>query len=187
MFDPIAAPSSSPQVTLAEFQTMISLLKVVVGTMVAGIMMIVGFTWKTARSRQLEELKLDHGEKAYREVFGVPEEKKIGLIQRTETVENVVESVAGRHKLMTEVTHVHTSDPAIAAQSFEARIKHIAKEGAEEAARARRALIEDQERRFGERFPTGSHRAITPPPVHDPLHEDDRFDSISPPPGPRRR
>ena len=182
MFDPTAAPSNTPQVSLAEFQTMISLLKVVVGTMVTGIIMIVGFTWRTARSRQLEELKLEHGEKAYREVFGVPDEGKAGLVQRFATVEGTVEGIAGRHKIVTDVTRIHTSDPEIAAHSFETRVKELAEEGVREAQRARRAILEEQERRFADRVPTGSHRTLPqqPPPL-DPLHEDDPFDSIPPP------
>lgn len=185
MFDPATVQSATQQsVSIQEIQAIAGMLKLMIGTVFAAAVAIVGITWRTAKSRSSEEQKIEHGEKAYREVYGVPDEQKVGLVARVTTVENGVTAISGRERALTHATGAHASDPNIVAVQVKSHFATIAREvfvEQEQVREARRAVIENQERRF-------SDRAHTPRPAQSPLHVDDPFgtDSMPPPPKPRR-
>lgn len=184
MFDPATAQNVTQTVSMQEIQAIAGMMKLMIGTVFTAAVAIVGITWRTAKSRSSEEQKIEHGEKAYREVYGVPDEQKVGLVARVTNVENGVTAISGRERALTHATGAHASDPNIVAIQVKSHFASIAREVIREEDRVRetrRAVIEDQDRRF-------SDRTHTPRPAQSPLHVDDPFgtDSVPPPPKPRR-
>jgi hypothetical protein len=197
MFDPSTASSAQISQGLQEVQSIMGLLKVVIGALFLATSGIVATTWRLAKSSAEAQLKIDHGEAAYRELYGIPEEEKPGLRARHKALEEIVTEHSARLRGVVTGTHGHGSDPDIIARNIEGHIAatveaHLAK--ARDAATVRRALIDDQERRF----PTGPHRALEAPreapraespyryPALDP-HSLDEDPFPSDPPPPRKR
>lgn len=175
MFDPSAIPTPSAlptsSVSPGELLALANLLKIVIGTMVASIVAIVGFTWKAGRNKQLEETKIENGDKAFKMLVGDPEAGKNGLSRRVDEVENVLEGITDRLKVVTDVTSTHSSNPQLAKLHFDHHVEEITKRTIEAEKKrieeARRAIIEEQ----NQRFETGSHRALVneEPPQPPPL------------------
>lgn len=197
MLDPVPASSTSTVQAVQEVQAVVGLLKLVIGALFVAVSAIVVTTWKAARASSESERKLEHGERAYQEIFGVAEENKEGLISRHKAIEAIVSEHSARLRGIVTGLRGHGSDPEIIAQNIagnmEATVARIQKHAADAAAETRRALIADQEARFGvgARLDTGGHRTITPraaPPVASIDELSDPFGSDFPPPmGPKRR
>ena len=197
MFDPAPASSTSAVQAVQEVQAVVGLLKLVIGALFVAVSAIVATTWRAARASSESERKLEHGERAYQEIFGVAEENKEGLVTRHRAIEAIVSEHSARLRGIVTGLRGHGSDPEIIAQNIagnmEATVARMHKHATDAAAEARRALVADQEARFGAaaRTDTGGHRALTPrvaPPVDSLDEPSDPFGSDFPPPlGPPKR
>lgn len=144
---------SSTQTTpsLAEIQAIIGLLKIVIAALFVAVSTIVTVTWRAAKQRADEAEKMRRGEAAYREVFGAPEESKVGMRQEMTQLQNLLSEHSRRLRGIMGGLNSHGSQPEIIAQQVGRTLKEtfVRMEGAAE--QNRRALIQEQEAMFDRR------------------------------------
>lgn len=179
MVDPNSTPTTP---SLAEIQAIVGLLKIVIAALFVAVSTIVMGTWRAAKARADETEKMRRGEAAYREVFGSPEDGKIGLRQELIQVKDGLTENGKRLRGLMGGLNSHGSQPEIIAQQVGRTLKETFARMEETTDHNRRALIQEQEALFDRREEDRKN-------PYDTMDEPDPFPTplVLPPKPPKRR
>lgn len=100
--------------------------------------------WVVSRKTQGWDTAEDHEKTLY----GVPREGKAGLVQKTQTLENVTSDHSKILKYLLTALEVHGSGEHQIIEGVKKKLREHAAHAADDVARARKALIEEQTGRF---------------------------------------
>lgn len=155
----------------------IELTTPLIGMAAAWFTSTVALIWALSRKSQI----WDNSENHEQTLYGNPREGKHGLVQKVETLENVVEEAVSKLKLLSSALDAHGSGEHQIVEGVKRKIREHASALYEEIAKNRRALIAEQTGRF--------HAVARTPMQVEAIEEDDPFarhsePRLPPPPQP---